>query len=59
MSKSQDQLNVAMAQIGPVCHSLYCSLVYINAEGEIAEERLTWSPGDGHGLRVHPLGRES
>jgi nitrilase len=19
------------------------------------EERLTWSPGDGHGLRVHPL----
>jgi nitrilase len=20
------------------------------------EERLTWSPGDGHGLQVHPLG---
>ena len=20
------------------------------------EERLTWSPGDGHGLRVHRLG---
>lgn len=46
-------------------HSLYCSLVYINAEGLIQsvhrklqptyEERLTWSPGDGHGLRVHPL----
>lgn len=46
-------------------HSLYCSLVYINSEGEIKsvhrklmptyEERLTWSPGDGHGLRVHPL----
>lgn len=46
-------------------HSLYCSLVYINTEGEIKsvhrklqptyEERLTWSPGDGNGLRVHPL----
>jgi len=47
-------------------HSLYCSLVYINDAGKIAsvhrklmpthEERLTWSPGDGHGLRVHSLG---
>ncbi|MDP5168894.1 MAG: carbon-nitrogen hydrolase family protein, partial [Bacteroidia bacterium] len=46
-------------------HSLYCSLVYIDSEGVIQsvhrklqptyEERLTWSPGDGHGLRVHPL----
>ena len=46
-------------------HSLYASLVYINQEGEIQsvhrklqptyDERLTWSPGDGHGLRVHPL----
>lgn len=46
-------------------HSLYCSLVYINNEGEILsvhrklqptyEERLAWSHGDGHGLRVHPL----
>lgn len=46
-------------------HSLYCSLVYINQLGEICsvhrklqptyDERLTWSPGDGHGLRVHPL----
>lgn len=46
-------------------HSLYCSLVYINADGEIKsvhrklqptyEERLTWSPGDGNGLRVHNL----
>ena len=46
-------------------HSLYCSLVYINQEGEIRsvhrklqptyDERLTWSPGDGHGLRVHAL----
>lgn len=46
-------------------HSLYCSLVYINREGEIKsihrklqptyEERLTWSPGDGNGLQVHPI----
>jgi len=46
-------------------HSLYCSLVYINETGEIKsihrklqptyEERLTWSPGDGNGLQVHPL----
>ena len=46
-------------------HSLYCSLVYINREGVIKsvhrklqptyEERLTWSPGDGNGLQVHPL----
>ncbi|NNG00141.1 MAG: carbon-nitrogen hydrolase family protein [Desulfobacteraceae bacterium] len=47
-------------------HSLYCTLVYIDAEGRIQtthrklmptyEERLTWSPGDGHGLRVNSLG---
>lgn len=47
-------------------HSLYCSLVYINADGAIGsvhrklrptyEERLAWAAGDGHGLRVHPLG---
>lgn len=47
-------------------HSLYASLVYVSAEGMIEsvhrklmptyEERLTWSPGDGHGLRVHRLG---
>lgn len=46
-------------------HSLYCTLVYVDSEGEIRsahrklqptyEERLTWAPGDGHGLRVHPL----
>lgn len=46
-------------------HSLYCSLVYINKEGLIKsvhrklqptyDERLTWSPGDGHGLQVHAL----
>lgn len=46
-------------------HSLYCSLVYVDAQGEIRsvhrklqptyDERLTWSPGDGNGLRVHPL----
>ena len=47
-------------------HSLYASLVYVSPEGAIGsvhrklmptyEERLTWSPGDGHGLRVHRLG---
>ncbi len=47
-------------------HSLYCSLVYVDPRGAIQsvhrklmptyEERLTWAPGDGHGLRVHPLG---
>lgn len=47
-------------------HSVYASLVYIDVEGVIQsvhrklmptyEERLTWSPGDGHGLRVHKLG---
>jgi len=46
-------------------HSLYCSLVYIDAGGKIKsvhrklqptyDERLTWSPGDGHGLQVHSL----
>jgi nitrilase len=46
-------------------HSLYCSLVYINQQGVIGsvhrklqptyDERLTWAPGDGHGLKVHPL----
>lgn len=47
-------------------HSLYCSLVYIDKDGVIQsvhrklmptyEERLTWSVGDGHGLRTHKLG---
>jgi len=46
-------------------HSIYCSLVYIDKNGEIKsvhrklqptyEERLTWAPGDGHGLRTHKL----
>jgi len=47
-------------------HSLYASLVYIDAAGTIQsthrklmptyEERLVWSPGDGHGLSTHSLG---
>lgn len=47
-------------------HSLYCSYVYIDAAGEVRsvhrklqptyEERLVWSPGDGHGLVTHRLG---
>ena len=46
-------------------HSVYASLVYISTEGKIEsvhrklqptyDERLTWSPGDGNGLRTHPL----
>lgn len=46
-------------------HSIYASLVYINQEGKIKsvhrklqptyDERLTWAPGDGNGLQVHPL----
>jgi len=46
-------------------HSLYCTLVTINAFGEIVnthrklvptyEERLAWSPGDGLGLRTFDL----
>ena len=46
-------------------HSLYCSLVYIDKEGEMKsvhrklmptyEERLAWSIGDGHGLVTHRL----
>ena len=45
--------------------SLYASLVYIDERGRIEsvhrklmptyEERLSWSPGDGHGLRTHAL----
>lgn len=45
--------------------SLYASLVYIGAGGTIGsvhrklcptyEERLVWSAGDGHGLKVHDL----
>ncbi|NOX65618.1 MAG: carbon-nitrogen hydrolase family protein, partial [Chlorobi bacterium] len=46
-------------------HSLYCSLVYIDSNGQIKsvhrklqptyEERLTWAAGDGNGLRVHTI----
>ena len=48
-------------------HSIYASLVYINELGEIKsvhrklqptyDERLTWAPGDGNGLKVHNLKR--
>ena len=46
-------------------HSLYCSLAYLDpGEGVRSihrklqptyDERLTWAPGDGNGLQVHPL----
>jgi len=48
-------------------HSLYCSLIFVDNDGEIKsvhrklqptyDERLTWAPGDGNGLQVHPLKR--
>ena len=47
-------------------HSLYCSMVYIDAAGMVGsvhrklmpthEERLVWAIGDGNGLRTHELG---
>ncbi|MES2523849.1 MAG: carbon-nitrogen hydrolase family protein [Gemmatimonadota bacterium] len=47
-------------------HSVYASLAYIDNSGSIQsvhrklmptyEERLSWAPGDGHGLRTHPCG---
>jgi nitrilase len=47
-------------------HSVYASLVYIDQVGAIQsvhrklmptyEERLTWAPGDGHGIKTHRLG---
>jgi nitrilase len=47
-------------------HSLYASMVYIDAQGVIGsvhrklmpthEERLVWAIGDGHGLRTHEIG---
>ncbi len=47
-------------------HSLYCSMVFIDAAGSIRsahrklmpthEERLVWAIGDGHGLRTHAVG---
>lgn len=46
--------------------SLFCSMVYIDADGEIRsvhrklmptyEERLVWACGDGNGLRTHRIG---
>jgi len=47
-------------------HTIYCSAVFIGADGQIGsvhrklmptyEERLAWGIGDGHGLRVHRVG---
>ncbi len=47
-------------------HSLYCSMVFIDAHGQVGsahrklmptyEERLVWAIGDGYGLRTHTLG---
>ncbi len=48
-------------------HTVYCSRVFIDAEGEIRsvhrklvptyEERLSWGAGDGAGLVTHRVGR--
>lgn len=58
-------LGVAERPLDRGGHSIYCSLVYIDRQGQIGsvhrklqptyEERLTWAPGDGYGLRVHDL----
>lgn len=58
-------LGVAERAIDRGNHSVYCTLVYINAEGNIThthrklmptyEERLCWAQGDGHGLQVQTL----
>lgn len=47
-------------------HSLYCSMVFIDSDGNVQsvhrklmptyEERLVWAIGDGNGLRTHSLG---
>ena len=47
-------------------HSLYASMVYVDAHGVVGsvhrklmptyEERLVWAIGDGHGLRTHKIG---
>lgn len=47
-------------------HSVYASLVHVGPDGAVRgvhrklmptyEERLSWAPGDGHGLRTHPVG---
>jgi nitrilase len=50
---------------GPASGSVYCTAVSIDPQRGIVgahrklvptwEERLVWTPGDGHGLRVHEL----
>ena len=47
-------------------HSLYCSMVFIDGNGDVGsvhrklmptyEERLVWATGDGNGLRTHRIG---
>ncbi len=47
-------------------HSLFCTRVFVGAEGEVLsthrklmptyEERLVWAAGDGAGLVTHPVG---
>lgn len=59
-------LGIAERPVDRGGHSVYCSAVQIAQDGRILsvhrklmptyEERLCWSPGDGHGLQVHDLG---
>jgi nitrilase len=58
-------LGVVERAAGPASASVYATAVSIDAERGIVgahrklvptwEERLVWTPGDGHGLRVHRL----
>jgi nitrilase len=60
------QLGIIERPGGRGGHSLFASLVTIGTDGAVLgvhrklqpthEERLAWTPGDGHGLRTHPLG---
>lgn len=59
-------LGVTERGSGPARGTVYCTLVAIDpARGIVGthrklmptyEERLVWGAGDGHGLRVHPVG---
>lgn len=59
-------LGIAESAADRGSHTIYCSCVFIDADGRIAsvhrklmptyEERLSWGTGDGAGLVTHPVG---